>query len=67
MSRYFAGVDWASRTHAVCIVDERGAIAEQFEVTHNAARLTWLRVIWRAWTDRKSYDPQLHRGALAMG
>jgi transposase len=23
----------------------------------------WLRVIWRAWTDRKPYDPALHRGA----
>ncbi len=23
----------------------------------------WLRVIWRAWTDRKSYDPALHGGA----
>jgi transposase len=24
----------------------------------------WLRVIWRAWTDRKLYDPNLHRSAL---
>jgi transposase len=24
----------------------------------------WLRVIWRAWTDRKAYDPQLHHGAV---
>jgi transposase len=23
----------------------------------------WLRVIWRAWTDRKPYDPALHGGA----
>ena len=23
----------------------------------------WLRVIWRAWTDRKPYDPTLHAGA----
>lgn len=27
----------------------------------------WLRVLWRAWTDRKPYDQQLHRGAVAMG
>lgn len=27
----------------------------------------WLRVLWRAWVDRKPYDPQLHKGALAMG
>lgn len=39
MSRFFAGLDWASRTHAVCIIDERGTIAEQFEVTHDAAGL----------------------------
>lgn len=24
----------------------------------------WLRVIWRAWTDRKPYDPALHRAAM---
>jgi transposase len=24
----------------------------------------WLRVIWRAWIDRKPYDPELHLGAL---
>jgi transposase len=24
----------------------------------------WLRVIWRAWTDRKPYDPALHNAAL---
>jgi len=26
----------------------------------------WLRVIWRAWTDRKAYDPQLHQGAIKV-
>jgi transposase len=26
----------------------------------------WLRVIWRAWTDRKAYDPQLHQGAVKV-
>lgn len=39
MSRFFAGLDWASRTHAVCIIDEHGAIAEQFEVSHDEAGL----------------------------
>jgi transposase len=24
----------------------------------------WLRVIWRAWLDRKPYDPELHLGAI---
>lgn len=27
----------------------------------------WLRVLWRAWQDRKPYDPDLHAGAAAMG
>jgi transposase len=26
----------------------------------------WLRVIWRAWQDRKPYDPSLHGGAQAL-
>ncbi len=26
----------------------------------------WLRVIWRAWTDRKPYDPALHSGLQTM-
>ena len=26
----------------------------------------WLRVIWRAWTDRKPYVPTLHLGALKL-
>ncbi|MEP6502094.1 MAG: IS110 family transposase [Betaproteobacteria bacterium] len=26
----------------------------------------WLGVIWRAWTDRKPYDPALHRAALKI-
>jgi transposase len=26
----------------------------------------WLRVIWRAWTDHKPYDPSLHGNAAAM-
>jgi transposase len=30
----YAGVDWASRAHAVCIIDERGAALERFEVEH---------------------------------
>ena len=26
----------------------------------------WLRVIWRAWTDRTPYDPALHGSALKL-
>ena len=26
MSTLFAGLDWASQTHAACVIDERGAL-----------------------------------------
>jgi transposase len=29
---HYAGVDWATRTHAVCVVDQDGAIRARFEV-----------------------------------
>ena len=38
----FAGLDWASQTHAVCVIDERGTVAVQFEIEHNAAGLAEL-------------------------
>src|SRR5215472_17426153 len=47
----FAGVDWASEEHAVCVVDERGRIVEGKRYSHNepgiralCARLVRLRV-----------------------
>lgn len=39
MSNRFAGLDWASRTHAVCVIDERGSVHLQFEITHDGAGL----------------------------
>ncbi len=38
----FAGVDWASRSHAVCVVDERGEPVERFEVEHSEPGLRTL-------------------------
>ena len=35
----FAGLDWASRVHAVCVIDERGAVLERFEAEHDAQGL----------------------------
>jgi transposase len=43
MSTFFAGLDWASRTHAVCIIDERGSVREQLDITHDAAGLAQLQ------------------------
>jgi len=42
MTKCFAGLDWASRTHAVCIIDERGTVRSEFEVSHDAAGLAEL-------------------------
>lgn len=38
----YAGVDWASRSHAVCVVDERGEPVERFGVEHTEAGLRTL-------------------------
>lgn len=39
MSAVFAGLDWASRTHALCVIDPRGAVRLQLDVEHSAAGL----------------------------
>jgi transposase len=36
---FFVGLDWASQDHAVCVVDDRGAIVAQFSVAHSATGL----------------------------
>ena len=43
MSNCFAGLDWASKTHALCVVDERGATLERFDIGHDAAGLAELQ------------------------
>jgi transposase len=49
----FAGVDWASATHAICVVDAEGTIVERFEVAHSARGLGELcRRLVRARVDR---------------
>ena len=42
MTKRFAGLDWASRIHAVCVIDVRGSVVLQFEITHDAAGLAEL-------------------------
>ncbi len=42
MSTFFAGLDWASQIHVVCIIDEQGQVHERFEVAHDAAGLAGL-------------------------
>lgn len=39
---YFVGLDWASRVHALCIIDESGSIVDRFEIDHTDDGLTKL-------------------------
>lgn len=32
---YFAGIDWASRSHAVCVLDAQGRVLLQFDLAHS--------------------------------
>ena len=36
------GIDWASKEHAVCILDDAGAVRSRFVVAHSAAGLSEL-------------------------
>ena len=41
--RLFAGLDWGSTGHAVCVVEEGGKVVAHFEIKHDAAGLAELR------------------------
>jgi transposase len=42
MSICYAGLDWASRTHAACVIAADGSVRTQFEIHHDAAGLAEL-------------------------
>ena len=56
MSSYFAGLDWASQTHAVCVIDEHGSVCERLDVAHDAVGLAELKRRLERW----------HRPAVAI-
>ena len=33
---FFTGIDWAAETHAVCVMDAGGTVADQFTIGHSA-------------------------------
>ncbi len=37
--KHFAGLDWGSTGHAVCVIDEQGTVAARLEVQHTAEGL----------------------------
>ena len=43
--QYFVGLDWASREHAVCVVDVRGEIVARFTIAHTAAGMANLAAV----------------------
>jgi transposase len=43
MSAFFAGLDWASQSHAVCIIDDQGLVRERLDIAHSAAGLQQLQ------------------------
>ena len=48
MSIRFAGLDWASQSHACCVIDEHGQACTQFEVPHNASGIAELERRFKA-------------------
>ena len=42
MSKCFAGLDWASQTHAACVIDEHANVRVRLEIRHDAAGLAEL-------------------------
>lgn len=40
--QWFVGIDWASKTHEVCILDATGRVCERREVAHTASALAAL-------------------------
>jgi transposase len=41
-SRLYAGIDWASKTHAICVVDDQGGIVVRFEIANTGKTFTGL-------------------------
>ena len=41
-TEFFAGLDWAVHTHAVCVIDTTGAVRERFEIAHDREGLAEL-------------------------
>ena len=49
MSTFFAGLDWASQIHVVCVIDEQGQVRERLDVVHDAAGLAGLLQRLKHW------------------
>lgn len=54
---YFVGLDWASREHAVCVIDDSGLIRDRFDVAHDAAGLRELLARLRRYAPMPTQPP----------
>ena len=43
---FYVGIDWATETHAVCVLDQAGHLKTQFMIKHSAAGFTELLKGW---------------------
>ena len=43
----FAGIDWASRAHAVCVVDGHGHVVLRLEIAHSQEGIERTRIAYR--------------------
>ena len=41
-TRMYAGIDWATKTHAICVVDDQGSIKVRFEIPNTGKTFTGL-------------------------
>ncbi len=51
MNTHFAGLDWATQTHAICVIDAEGRVHERAEVAHTADGLGELVRLLRRYPD----------------
>jgi transposase len=61
MAAVFAGIDWASREHAVCAVDARGAVVARFTIAHSVAGMAELLRRLRKLADRDELRVAIER------
>ncbi len=61
MLEYFAGIDWGSETHQVCVVDSAGEVSAERAFTHGGAGLAEMA----AWILARA-DVEPHAVAVAI-
>lgn len=65
---FYVGIDWGSRSHEVCVFDNRGTVVKQDVVPHREAGLRqlldWLRELCQGDLSRVAVAIEMPRGAV---